>query len=141
MDVENKGFHSQEGILPCQRNRSVSLFERSPRQSLVGNRDDDKAWQSGRGPLGMEASVQRAAPHTRSKPPRLAASGSSPTNAVGHGLHPAREATLAQHPSHHRQLLSDAHIRSEGSRKTRHRVDSTQGPAAKDPRRLLSEQA
>lgn len=59
MDVENKGFHSQEGILPCQRNRSVSLFERSPRQSLVRTQDDDKAWQSGRGPLGTGAGVQR----------------------------------------------------------------------------------
>lgn len=136
MDVENKGFHSQEGILPCQRNRSVSLFERSPRRSLVRNQDDDKAWQSGQGPPGMGGGCLqelRRTPGTRHHAAlwflNQECHGTQTTSSSrGH----AGSAPITPRACNRGSCLVTK-IRCEGSRKKQHRADSTRGPAAKDP--------
>lgn len=134
MDVENKGFHSQEGILLCQSNRSVSLFERSPRRSLVRNQDDDKAWRSGRSPPGTGAGVQRG--RTAHQEQRLCClwfltdkgHGTRATSSNrGHtGSAPSTPWACSGGRS---SVTHRSDVRAAG----RHRADSTWGPAARDP--------
>ena len=139
MDVENKGFHSQEGILPCQRNRTVSLFERSPRQSLVRNQDDDKAWQIGRSPLGAGAGVQRGCVAHREQATMpyclwfltYKCHGTQATSSNrGHAGSAPSTASMGLRRG---KVLSDAQIRCEGSRKTQQSGQHPGSPSQDHP--------